>query len=152
MPNPPVIDYRGRFDFDVSADTLWESIEDAEQFERWWPWLQEFTLEGGGLRSGTVMHGVVVPPLPYRLRVDVELVDCKRPASIDAMVRGDLQGRASVRIGPRGSDGCTVEAEWSIEMMQRPMRIASLVAHPLLRWGHDRVVETTVRSFRRHLG
>jgi hypothetical protein len=36
-------------------------------------------------------------------------------------------------------------------MMQTPMRITSRFAHPLLRWGHDRVVEITVRSFRRHL-
>jgi carbon monoxide dehydrogenase subunit G len=151
MPTPPVIAYRGNFDFDVSAGALWESIENAEQFERWWPWLQEFRQEGEGLHAGTVMHGVVAPPLPYRMRVDVELLDCSRPTSIDAVVRRDLEGRASVRIRPRGSSGCTVEAAWSIEMMQRPMRIASLVAHPLLRWGHDRVVETTVRSFRRHL-
>ncbi len=151
MPARPVIDYRGDFDFDVPAGALWESIENAEEFERWWPWLEEFALDGDGLRSGTVMHGVVVPPLPYRMRVDVELLDCRRPISIDAAVRRDLEGQASVRIRPRGTNGCTVEAAWSIEMMQMPMRIASLVALPLLRWGHDRVVETTVRSFRRHL-
>ena len=40
---------------------------------------------------------------------------------------------------------------WTIEMRQRPMRLAALVAHPLLRWGHDRVVDATVSSFRRHL-
>jgi carbon monoxide dehydrogenase subunit G len=146
-----VIEYRGGFDFAVSASVLWESIEDAEQFERWWPWLQEFSVDGEALRSGTVLHGIVAPPLPYRMRVDVELVDCRRPTSIDAVVRGDLEGRASVLIRPRGSSGCTVEAAWSIEMMQKSMRIASRVAHPLLRWGHDRVVEATVRSFRRHL-
>ena len=36
-------------------------------------------------------------------------------------------------------------------MMQRPMRLAARVAHPVLRWGHDRVVEMTVNGFRRHL-
>jgi len=40
---------------------------------------------------------------------------------------------------------------WSIEMMQRPMRMAARLAHPLMRWGHDRVVETTVAGYRRHL-
>ena len=29
--------------------------------------------------------------------------------------------------------------------------IAALVGHPLLRWGHDRVVDATVAGFRRHL-
>ena len=36
-------------------------------------------------------------------------------------------------------------------MMQRPMRLASRVARPLLQWGHDRVVELTVAGFRRRL-
>ncbi len=36
-------------------------------------------------------------------------------------------------------------------MMQRPMRLADRVAHPLLQWGHDRVVDVTVTGFRRHL-
>jgi hypothetical protein len=36
-------------------------------------------------------------------------------------------------------------------MMQRPMRIAARVAHPILCWGHDRVVEATVQSFSRVL-
>jgi hypothetical protein len=29
--------------------------------------------------------------------------------------------------------------------------MAARLAHPALRWGHDRVVEATVRSFRHHL-
>jgi hypothetical protein len=37
-------------------------------------------------------------------------------------------------------------------MKQRPMRLAARLASPLLRWGHDRVVEATVASFRRNLG
>jgi len=36
--------------------------------------------------------------------------------------------------------------------MQRPMRVAARVAYPVLRWGHDRVVDATVAGFRRHLG
>jgi carbon monoxide dehydrogenase subunit G len=151
MSTPPVIDYRGGFVFDVTPGELWSSIEHAEQFESWWPWLHEFTLEGGELRSGAVMHGVVAPPLPYRMHVDVELANCRRPTAIDAVVQGDLRGNASMRIRHNGSRGCTVEATWSVEMMQTPMRIASRFAHPLLRWGHDCVVEITVRSFRRHL-
>ncbi len=31
-------------------------------------------------------------------------------------------------------------------MMQRPMRVASRFGLPLLQWGHDRVVEMTLRS------
>ena len=44
-----MIDYRGRFEFPVTPSELWSSIEHSEKFEAWWPWLQEFTLEGGEL-------------------------------------------------------------------------------------------------------
>jgi hypothetical protein len=40
---------------------------------------------------------------------------------------------------------------WTIEMMQRPMRVAARLAPRMLRWGHDRVVESTVASFRSRL-
>ena len=147
----PEIVYRREFSFPVTPAELWEAIGETERFEAWWPWLREFRLEGGGLVAGAVLHGLVVPPLPYRMRVDVALVRCRRPDEIDAEVHGDLEGTATLRLRVAGDGGTRAEVAWRVEMMQRPMRMAARVAHPVLRWGHDRVVEATVRSFRRHL-
>jgi carbon monoxide dehydrogenase subunit G len=149
---PPVIEYEREFDFAVTPAALWATIEDAEAFEGWWPWLREFRIDGGSLKTGSVMHGVVVPPVPYRMRVDVELVRCQRPSLIDAVVGGDLRGTAKLRLRP-SDDGTGTRANvaWRVEMMQRAMRIASRVAHPLLVKAHDVVVEVTVAGFRRHL-
>jgi carbon monoxide dehydrogenase subunit G len=147
---PPVIEYEREFAFAVTPSALWAAIEDVDSFERWWPWLREFSLDGGALEAGSVLRGVVVPPLPYRMHVEVELVRCRRPTEIDAVVHGDLEGPARLRLSPSDA-GTVARVAWSVEMMQRPMRIASQVAHPLLKWGHDRVVEVTVASFRRHL-
>jgi uncharacterized protein YndB with AHSA1/START domain len=145
-----VIDYRREFLFAVPPTEVWDAIEREDQFEQWWSWLEEFRIDGGTLEEGAVLHGAVVPPLPYRMRVLVELVRCERPALIDATVHGDLEGIARLRVRPQGT-GSAVEVAWTVEMMQRPMRVASRVAHTLLEWGHDRVVEATVASFRRHL-
>ena len=61
-----------------------------------------------------------------------------------------LEGTAVLDI--EGDDDETfVHAAWTIEMMQAPMRLAARIGHPLLRWGHDRVVDATVDGFRRHL-
>jgi carbon monoxide dehydrogenase subunit G len=148
----PVIEYQREFDFAVTPAELWATIEDAEEFESWWPWLREFSIDGGSLKTGTVMHGVVVPPLPYRMRVDVELVRCRRPNLIDALVHGDLKGEAKLRLRRAdGGTGTRANVSWRIEMMQRPMRIASRLAHPLLVKAHDVVVDVTVAGFRRHL-
>ena len=146
----PLIVYRHGFHFDLVPEQLWERIEEVDQFERWWPWLSECELEGDGLRPGSVLRGVVAPPLPYRMRLNVELGECVRPHSIDATVSGDLAGVAGLRLRP-DEGGTWAEVHWDIEMRQPAMRLASRFGHPLLQWGHDRVVEITVAGFRRRI-
>ena len=147
---PSVIEFRDQFRFAVPPDVVWGAIERTENFERWWGWLGDFHLDGPGLQPGSVLFGVVSPPLPYSMRVQVVLEDCVKPESIDAAVHGDLEGTAHLTLAP-DHDGTLATATWTIEMMQRTMRLADRVAHPLLRWGHDRVVDATVASFRHNV-
>ena len=149
--SPYVVDYRGAFAFPLSPQALWDEVERFERFERWWAWLGDFVVEGEGLRAGTVLRGTVAPPLPYRMRVAVRLVDCEAPRRIEARVLGDLEGPARLTLAPATGGGTRVDVAWSVEMRQPVMRLAARVAHPLLRWGHDRVVEATAAGFRRHL-
>ena len=146
----PIIAYRRDYLFDVTPKELWSTLEDTDRYQAWWPWLREFSSEGDPLVTGSVMRGTVVPPLPYRMRIEVELVRCVRPKEVDALVHGDLEGSASLRLSAAGKRA-RAEVSWSVEMMQRPMRLASRVAHPVLKRGHDFVVELTVGGFRRHL-
>ena len=145
-----VMDYTGRFSFPVPPDRLWAAIARLDQFESWWGWLGQLQVDGIGLEEGSVLRGTVSPPVPYRMRVEVELQRCVPYEIIDALVTGDLTGDAHLRMQPEGD--CTVtDVTWSLEMLQRPMRVAARVAYPLLRWGHDRVVDATVSGFRRQL-
>ncbi|MHB1519158.1 MAG: SRPBCC family protein [Acidimicrobiales bacterium] len=146
----PVITYRHGYGFELAPERLWDRIEEMDQFERWWPWLSDFRIEGGDLSAGSVLHGVVTPPLPYRMRLRVELIDCDRPRAIDATIGGDLVGDAQLRLRPEGQ-GSWVEVSWTVEMRQPAMRIASRLGRPLLQWGHDRVVDMTVAGFRRRI-
>jgi hypothetical protein len=148
--SPYVIDYRGRFTFPVPREEVWSAIGHVEYFESWWGWLRGLTIEGPVLEAGSALSGVVAPPLPYRMGIRVDLVDCVPLERIDAAVHGDLEGKARLCLEDDGG-GTAADAAWTIEMMQRPMRLAARVAAPLLRWGHDRVVEATVVSFRSHL-
>ena len=75
----------------------------------------------------------------------MEIVRCVTNESIEAEVHGDLEGVARLEMR-QGHLGTTVDIGWTVEMMQRPMRLASRFAHPLLQWGHDRVVEMTLRG------
>ena len=145
-----VIDYRGAFTFASPPERVWAAIERVDTFEQSWGWLSEFHLEGDGLAPGSVLIGVVSPPLPYRMRLRVVVEGSDPGRRIDAAVHGDLEGRASLVLDPAG-EGTRATVAWTIEMVQRPMRIAARVGYPLLRWGHDRVVEATVSGFRRRL-
>ncbi|HZU71256.1 MAG TPA: SRPBCC family protein [Acidimicrobiales bacterium] len=152
MPStsPYVIDYRASFSLPRPPAEVWAALERVDRFESWWRWLSELRLEGGGLRAGSVLYGVVSPPVPYRMRVRVELEDCEAPYTIDAAVHGDLEGRAGLLL-EETAGGTLASVGWTIEMTQAPMRVAARLARPLLLWGHDRVVDATVAGFRRQL-
>ena len=145
-----MISYRHGYQFDLAPEQLWDRIEQVDQFERWWPWLTDLELDGSGLSTGSVLSGVVNPPLPYRMRLSVELVDCERPVGIDATIEGDLTGVARLRLRPE-LEGTWAEVAWTVEMRQPAMRLASRFGRPVLQWGHDRVVEMTVSGFRRRI-
>jgi carbon monoxide dehydrogenase subunit G len=146
----PVITYRKSFRFDASPGRLWDRIEEFDQFELWFPWLTDFSHDGDGLSTGSVLRGVVTPPLPYRMGLRVEVGHSERPSTIDATIGGDLTGAAHLRIRP-APDGAMAEVSWSVEMRQPIMRMACRFGRPLLQWGHDRVVEITVDNFRQGL-
>lgn len=145
-----MISYRRGYQFDLKPEQLWARIEQTDQFESWWPWLTELRIEGSGLSAGSVLQGVVTPPLPYRMRLRVELISCEFPYAIDAVIGGDLTGQAQLRLR-RDGERTWAEVAWTVEMRQPAMRLASRIGGPLLQWGHDRVVESTVASFRRRL-
>ena len=142
------VDFQGEFWFPVTPERLWVTIEQFDLFTSWWAWLREFRADGAGLTAGNVLHGTVVPPVPYRLRLDVRLERCDRPRSVEAKVDGDLRGRAALRL--EDADGGTrVAAGWSLEIRSVPLRLAARAAYPVMRWGHDRVVDMAVAGFRR---
>jgi hypothetical protein len=142
------VDYRGAFWFPVGPNELWETIERFDRFESWWAWLRDFGADTGGLVAGNVLHCTVVPPVPYRLRLDIRLERCLRPHVVEATIDGDLRGSAVIRLEPFDA-GTRVAVAWSLNIVSTPLRVAALVAYPLMRWGHDRVVEMAVAGFRR---
>ncbi|MHB1710087.1 MAG: hypothetical protein ACYCV7_01600, partial [Acidimicrobiales bacterium] len=66
--SPYVIEYQGSFRLDPEPSQVWAVIARTDRFEDWWGWLREFEVKGEGLRSGSTLRGVVVPPLPSRRR------------------------------------------------------------------------------------
>ena len=141
MGSPVVVEYCGYHRYPTTPRRVWDAIGDVDQIGLW-GWLHELHAEGPSLVTGSMLHGVVVPPLPYRIRLDIEFVSCVRPTRVDAAVSGDLVGDAHLRLTRHGSD-TDVVATWTLEMTQPAMRFAARVMPSVMRWGHDRVVAAT---------
>ena len=151
IASPYVVDYAATFTFAATPQQVWSVLERFESLAATWPWLRELHVDGSGLQNGTVIHGVVVPPLPYRMRLEVVLDECAPFERIDASVHGDLEGSAHIAFEGDSSE-TLARAQWTLEMMQPSMRLAARFAPRLLRLGHDRVVTATVNGLRRQLG
>lgn len=149
MSSPFVVDYRGVFSFPMSPCQMWHELERPDKLTGRWRWVDVLQVDPR-LEPGAELSCVVTPPLPYRMALDVMVLEVSHCKLIEVEIRGDLRGRAELTLEPEGQ-GTLVTVAWQLEMMERRMRAAARYAHPLLRWGHDRVVEAAVRSFRRHI-
>ena len=141
------VEYQAAFWFPVTPPQLWTIVERFDLFESWWVWLAGFTADDDGLVDGNVLHGTVVPPVPYRLRLTVQLQRCDRPRLVEAAIDGDLRGQASLQL-KAVAGGTRADVAWSLRMRSAPLRVAAHVAYPLMRWGHDRIVDMAVAGFR----
>lgn len=147
---PVVLAFHGRYDFAATPQRVWDEIASVERLEQLWRWLRIVDATHTTVTSGTTVHGRVSPPIPWTMAVTVEMDTVVPGERVDATVTGDLVGPASLRIQP-DEHGATVAVAWRMAMMQPGMRMAARLSRPLLVWGHDRVVESTVRGLRGHL-
>lgn len=132
--------------FDCPPERLWEVVSRTDDYPSWWSWLDWF--ESDGLHEGAEARFTVRPPLPYRLRIEVEVVELRPGELVATRVGGDLSGRARLELVPAGR-GTGVRLAWSL-VLRRPMLVAAeRFARPAMVWGHDRVVAIGVEQFRR---
>jgi hypothetical protein len=132
--------------FDVPPDDLWEVVNRTHDFRSWWTWLRDF--EAPGVHAGAQARCVIQAPLPYALRLDIDVERAERPSMIETYVRGDLDGPARLEIEPSGN-GSIARLVWELEVRDPVLRRVARIARPVMEWAHDRVVATGVEQFRR---
>jgi hypothetical protein len=134
-----------RWRFSLAPDELWERVAATDSYRRWWPWLRRFE-PVGGFRAGARWSCLVQPPLPYRVRFEVALERVEPHRLAVAVVRGDIEGEAVLTIEPR-SGGCEARLRSTLWPTHPLMRRVAAVVPPLVRWGHDWVLDTGARQF-----
>ncbi len=136
--------------FPLPAAQLFDRFGDTADFRRWWSWLHRFDVSGSpALQRGRRASCVIQGPVPYTLRVDIEIERVEPPELVETYVRGDLDGPARLEVHPAG-EGSTARLCWDLELCDATLLRISRFARPVMEWAHDRVVALGVEQFRRH--
>lgn len=133
-----------RYDLPVSPADLWGALTRVDRYQSWWPWLREFDAQD--LAGDEVWDCLVQPPLPYRVRFSVTLDEVVAPTTVRASITGDVVGQARLDIAERlhGSEARLVS---HLEPGNGFLRAVARVAAPVVRYGHDWVIDTGAKQF-----
>jgi uncharacterized protein YndB with AHSA1/START domain len=137
------------FRFDVAPDVLWSVLADVDAYQGWWPWLRRF--DATGLVAGDVWQCTVQPPLPYSLTFAVSIDRVEPPHRVAATVGGDIEGAASLEVLRRGA-GSEAHLVSSLAPRNPVLRAVAAVAGPVVRYGHDWVLDTGARQLAARAG
>lgn len=136
-----------RHRFPVPVDDLWAALARTDDYRTWWPWLRR--LDAARFEEGATWRCEVQPPLPYVLRFDVHLEEVAAPRFVTARIEGDIAGHAAVDLRPLEGGASEVRLVAALAPASPTLRAVGRVAAPIVRFGHDWVLDTGLRQFRR---
>ncbi|MET0145708.1 MAG: SRPBCC family protein [Ilumatobacteraceae bacterium] len=137
-----------RYRFAVPPADLWSSLAATDHYRSWWPWLRAF--DGDGLVSSADWHCTIRPPLPYTLRFTIHLHEVDRPRVVTADISGDIAGTARIDVEPHGA-GSELHLTSTLTPSSRAFGIVAKLAKPIVRRGHDWVLDTGAGQFAAHI-
>lgn len=144
MPRPFRSD-RG-WTFEMGVDELWARLSSYECYTQWWPWLRHFDPDGG-FADGASWRCAVAPPLPYVVRFTVELERVEPARAASATVHGDVVGEAELTVEAVAPSRSSARLHSCLAPAHPVLRGVGTVARPLVRWGHDWVLDQGARQF-----
>jgi hypothetical protein len=137
-----------RYRFDADPDEVWAALADTARYLSWWPWLTSF--DGRRLAGGEAWRCAVRPPLGYTLRFTIHLDDVVSPSLVTARLSGELVGTARLELAPGGDcAGTALRLASRLRPGQRGFGVLAALARPVVRRGHDWVLDTGARQFAR---
>jgi uncharacterized protein YndB with AHSA1/START domain len=135
-----------RYRFAVGPEELWSALTRVEDYRSWWPWLRHF--DGSAFAAGERWACVVQPPLPYSLRFTISLREVVAPRFVTATIEGDIGGEARIDVSGSGA-ASELHLVSRLAPITGVMRRIARVARPVVRFGHDWVLDTGFRQFER---
>lgn len=127
---------------------MWVTLEQVERYRSWWPWLRSF--DGRALAEGERWACSVQPPLPYRVRFTIELVEVVEADHVTASIGGDVAGTARIDLVPCGT-GTELQLTAELRAATRWLGRVERWAHPVARFGHDRIIDRALDQLARRV-
>jgi hypothetical protein len=111
IERPGTITTVHRYPLPLPRAEAWSRIGQVSLYRSWWPWLRVF--DGAALASGEEWHCEVQPPVPYPVRFRVEIGRIEEASLVEAQVRGDVVGEATLTLEDASGDDRTLASAGS---------------------------------------
>jgi uncharacterized protein YndB with AHSA1/START domain len=126
------------WDVDAPIEAVFQAVSDARSYPEWWSGVYLSAEAEPGSRPAVVHR--FKGRLPYTLTVRSETVRREPPALVEADVRGDLSGRGTWTLTPRGGR-VHVTFDWRVHAERAFLRLLTPLLRPLFRWNHNWAIQ-----------
>jgi uncharacterized protein YndB with AHSA1/START domain len=144
VDSTPVLCTDRTYPLDDPPEVVWHALEQVDGYARWWPWLRH--LDAQALSVGAQWAARIRVPVPWSLRIELDLHDVRAPTTVRAVVAGDVEGTAAVTVAPAGT-GSTIRLRSALVPRHRMLRGVNQLAPSVSRRLHDHVIDTAFRQF-----
>lgn len=128
------------WDVDAPQEAVFDALADTRTYPMWWrPTYVEVKADGPPTVGCAASHKFKAT-LPYTMSIVSTLVRLESPHTIEAMVDGDLRGRALWTLSAANGK-VHVRFDWRVYADRLPLRIFAPVLRPLTRWNHNEVIK-----------
>lgn len=142
-----------RWHLDAPIDRVWDAIFHAEDWPRWWRYVERVEdIEPGAPGGiGAVRRFTWKTALLYTLTFDLRATLIEPPYAIKGTATGEVEGVGTWRLAAR--DGLTqVRHEWDVRPIKGWMNTLAPIAAPAFRWNHVQVMHAGGVALARLLG
>lgn len=132
------------YPLDDPPEVVWQALEQVDAYQRWWPWLQDF--DARSLSEAARWSARIRIPVPWSLRIALELHDVRAPTSVRATVTGDVAGSATVTVEEAG-DGSTIRVRSALVPRQPLLATLHRMVPSVSQRMHDNVIDAAFEQF-----